>query len=229
MARERKQVEEEVPEGAPEWMITFSDCMTLLLTFFVLLLSFSSFSDKQDAQFKKMADSLAYELSFSEQGSNNESVMVVQETNDAKKHKKGSEQPTKDDGKKNNLMKESDPQDFRDQKVFLLASDEIFWGKGTRISASGQKQLAAMAEYFKKMRNRIVITESPLRAKDDPADLGLRRAWAIVDYMSRQQQMDRALFSISATGTVPGGALPPSLSQADRTLEIVLLERRIYN
>ena len=130
--------------------------------------------------------------------------------------------------KKNNLMKESAPEDFRDQKVFLLASDEIFWGKGTLISASGQKQLAAMAEYFKKMRNRIVITESPLRAKDDPADLGLRRAWAIVDYMS-QQQMDRALFSISATGTVPGGALPPSLSQADRILEIVLLERRIYN
>ena len=38
--------EEEDPGGAPEWMVTFSDCMTLLLTFFVLLLSFSSF-DKE--------------------------------------------------------------------------------------------------------------------------------------------------------------------------------------
>ncbi|MHC4551843.1 MAG: flagellar motor protein MotB [Planctomycetota bacterium] len=229
MAREKKQAEEDIPEGAPEWMVTFSDCMTLLLTFFVLLLSFSSFSDKQEAKFIKVADSLAYELSFSEQNSSNESVMVVQETSDAKQRRKGSEQPTQENAKENNLMKESDPMDFRDQKVFLLASDQVFWGKGTRITPSGQKQLAAMAEYFKKMRNRIVITESALRAKGDPADLGLRRAWAIVDFMTKQQRMDRELFSISTTGTVDGGAMPPSMSQTDRALEIVLLERRIYN
>ncbi|MHC4104970.1 MAG: flagellar motor protein MotB, partial [Planctomycetota bacterium] len=46
MAREKKQVVEDEAPGAPEWMVTFSDCMTLLLTFFVLLLSFSSFDDK---------------------------------------------------------------------------------------------------------------------------------------------------------------------------------------
>ena len=28
--------------GAPDWMVTFADLMSLLLTFFVLLLSFSS-------------------------------------------------------------------------------------------------------------------------------------------------------------------------------------------
>ena len=31
----------ECPEGLPEWMATFSDLVTLLLTFFVLLLSFA--------------------------------------------------------------------------------------------------------------------------------------------------------------------------------------------
>ncbi len=34
--------EEEVAEGAPPWMATFSDMATLLLTFFVLLLSFAN-------------------------------------------------------------------------------------------------------------------------------------------------------------------------------------------
>ncbi|HJL15028.1 MAG TPA: flagellar motor protein MotB [Sandaracinaceae bacterium LLY-WYZ-13_1] len=34
--------EEEVEEGAPAWMATFSDMATLLLTFFVLLLSFAN-------------------------------------------------------------------------------------------------------------------------------------------------------------------------------------------
>ncbi|HFQ89780.1 MAG TPA: flagellar motor protein MotB [Desulfobulbus sp.] len=34
--------EQECPEGAPMWMVTFSDLVTLLLTFFVLLLSMAS-------------------------------------------------------------------------------------------------------------------------------------------------------------------------------------------
>src|SRR4030042_5926969 len=46
MGRRSKQAEPDEAPGAPEWMVTFSDCMTLLLTFFVLLLSFSSFDDR---------------------------------------------------------------------------------------------------------------------------------------------------------------------------------------
>ena len=57
MAREKKEVVEEENSGAPEWMVTFSDCMTLLLTFFVLLLSFSSFSDVSN--YRKMTVSFA--------------------------------------------------------------------------------------------------------------------------------------------------------------------------
>ena len=42
--------------GAPEWMTTFSDLMTLLLTFFILLYSFSSVSNDK---FMKAAGSLS--------------------------------------------------------------------------------------------------------------------------------------------------------------------------
>ena len=42
MGFEKKQPEPEEAPGAPEWMLTFSDCMTLLLTFFVLLITFSA-------------------------------------------------------------------------------------------------------------------------------------------------------------------------------------------
>lgn len=38
----KKKKEEEAPAGAPAWMATFSDLMTLLLCFFVLLFSMSS-------------------------------------------------------------------------------------------------------------------------------------------------------------------------------------------
>ena len=51
MAKEKKPPPQDEEQGAPEWMVTFSDCMTLLLTFFVLLLSFSSFDDKAYRKF----------------------------------------------------------------------------------------------------------------------------------------------------------------------------------
>ena len=47
--------EESKPSGAPMWMCTFADLMSLLLTFFVLLLSMSS---TEAAKFRAMAGSL---------------------------------------------------------------------------------------------------------------------------------------------------------------------------
>lgn len=43
------------PEGAPGWMVTYGDLMTLLLCFFVLLFSFSSLDKKQ---FETMKDTM---------------------------------------------------------------------------------------------------------------------------------------------------------------------------
>ena len=49
------QDDDEARAGAPEWIVTFADLMSLLLTFFVLLLSFSS---TQVAKFEAVAGSL---------------------------------------------------------------------------------------------------------------------------------------------------------------------------
>ena len=43
MAKPEKKQE----EGAPSWMVTFADLMTLLLTFFVLLLSMSTLDNQR--------------------------------------------------------------------------------------------------------------------------------------------------------------------------------------
>ncbi|HVS18005.1 MAG TPA: OmpA family protein [Planctomycetota bacterium] len=40
----RKKHVEEAPAGAPEWIVTFSDMVSLLVTFFVMLMSFSTIS-----------------------------------------------------------------------------------------------------------------------------------------------------------------------------------------
>lgn len=46
----QKKKEEEQSGGAPEWMVTFSDAMTLLMVFFILLFSMSTIDEKKEAQ-----------------------------------------------------------------------------------------------------------------------------------------------------------------------------------
>ncbi len=45
MAKKRQKKKEEQKAGAPDWMVTYSDMVTLLLTFFVMLLAMASFED----------------------------------------------------------------------------------------------------------------------------------------------------------------------------------------
>lgn len=48
--------EQKAPEGAPDWMVTYGDMMTLLLCFFVILVSMSEL--KQDKKFQEVMDSI---------------------------------------------------------------------------------------------------------------------------------------------------------------------------
>ena len=48
--------QEEAPKGAPEWMVTYGDAMTLLLCFFVIIVSMSEI--KEDERFQKVMESL---------------------------------------------------------------------------------------------------------------------------------------------------------------------------
>jgi len=45
MAKQKQKPKDEGPKGAPEWVVTFTDMISLLVTFFVLLMTFSSLED----------------------------------------------------------------------------------------------------------------------------------------------------------------------------------------
>jgi chemotaxis protein MotB len=49
-------MEEDPPIGIPEWVVTFGDMMSLLLTFFIMLVSMSEM--KQDEKFQAMVESM---------------------------------------------------------------------------------------------------------------------------------------------------------------------------
>jgi len=226
----RKQPESEEEAGAPEWMVTFSDCMTLLLTFFVLLLSFSSFDNVEDLF--KLKVIFAEQFSCSLQKTDKESVSPPEPILYNDDLDKGSETPTLERGEEDNLKKETEPVNFRDHKVFLISSGNVFYGNGTIISLQGRKTLSNMALFLKEVPSRVVISENGGEDGESDELFGLRRAWAVIEYFATKQGLDKSMFSIAASTLqedLQSNEYTYSKAKTGRMLEIVLLERSIYN
>jgi chemotaxis protein MotB len=231
--RPRQPESDELP-GAPEWMVTFSDCMTLLLTFFVLLLSFSSFDNKD---VKKTLMALARGLPSAVGTSTaweRDAFLAAEQVKPQEEPRKGSERPTLDGQTEGNTKEDMDLLNFHNRRVFLTSSDNIFWARGTHISAKGREILSDMAALLRTVPNRIVVSENGQADDKSSGDFGLQRAWAVTEYLATEHGVDKMRFSISAASTVPeqdrpdGTAYPPK-SGANRMLEITILERSIYN
>jgi len=236
MARRSKQSEPDEAPGAPEWMVTFSDCMTLLLTFFVLLLSFSSFDERVFRKLKVIFSEALPSANRLEKTHKDAFLNSLQIESTADLDK-GSEKPTLESGNSDRLKEQTGPADFRRQKVFIISSKKVFWGKGKVISYQGRGVLATMASFLREAPSRVVVSENAGRIDEAGEQLGLERAWAIIEYLTTKQGLRRGLFNISAQSTITQDSRD-SLSNEDtavqnhepeRTLEIVLLEPSIYN
>jgi chemotaxis protein MotB len=222
----QKQAEETA--GAPEWMVTFSDCMTLLLTFFVLLLSFSSFDENV---FRKLKLIFNKEWPSISSQAGKDGFLPAKLIESREKLGEGSEKPTLLEGWDDHLKEETEPSDFRRRKVFLIPSNKIFWGKGRVISSEGRGILAVMGSYLKEVPNRVVISENGLGPDMDDIGAGLPRAWAVMEYLTTKQGLEKERLSLSAAGVTASqkDGQASMGSQAGRLLEIVLLERSICN
>ena len=226
----RKQAEpEEQPDGAPDWMVTFSDCMTLLLTFFVLLLSFSSFDDKVFWRLKVIFCKALTNISPNPQ-SDRDSFTHLAPIKYLLEIDRGSEKQTLERDEKDGLLEETEPEDFQNRKVFIISSKKVFWYKGAAISSKGRDIMSTMASFLKEVPDRIVISENG-PGDEDNVQFGLVRAWAVLEYLTETQGLEKKRFSISAASTIPKERFDSGqvVAALERTIEIVLLERSIYN
>jgi chemotaxis protein MotB len=225
MAREKKTPPEDDMPGAPEWMVTFSDCMTLLLTFFVLLLSFSSFDDRI---FKKLRViySDAFPTVHARMQSSREALMEIESIRFDEDIDQGSEKKTDEDGQQGSLL-ETHEKDHLKHKVFLFNSDEFFWGDGTFLSKQGRENLALLARFLNDTPSAVVISENG--DEQSNSDLGMSRSWEVVKYLTNECGMDVDRFSLSAASAIGQENfelfdMGQSQGNETRTLEILLLQ-----
>lgn len=225
MADNPKAPQDDEPQGAPEWMVTFSDCMTLLLTFFVLLLSFSSFDDKVHRQLK---ETMFMDLPsvYRQVKRERDAVKQAEQIIPTRELEKGSEKETLKAGPSGNLQDKSRAEAFRSRKVFLIPSREVFLGRGTALSPKGREMLRRLAEFLEKVPGRIVICESAPDIDSQKKELGLKRCWSVLHRMCRVERFDAKRLSITASTTIPESH---ELNRDQRWLEIVILDRSIAN
>jgi len=233
MAIRPQKTEDEAP-GAPEWMVTFSDCMTLLLTFFVLLLSFSSFDDKV---FPRMESAFAEGLSSVglSYGARKTAFNLAPKITHDQDVNAGSEQPVPDGQYESTPPTDLDFADFENRKVFLIPSDKIFLGRGSRISPGGRQLLGDLASLLEVVPNRVIVGEYAL--EDDgtsPGRLGLTRAWNATQLIIGHSNLDRLRFSISSAPTMDAhsvrhSGLLTANPKTQRVVEIVILDRSVYH
>ncbi|MFA5423429.1 MAG: flagellar motor protein MotB [Phycisphaerae bacterium] len=229
MARAKSSPPQDEQQGAPEWMVTFSDCMTLLLTFFVLLLTFSSFDERVFLKLK-IIYSDAFPTIHSRMRASKEALQEIEQWHFTEDVDKGSEKATHEMGAEGALLEKYDF-DYRKHKVFLIRSDEIFWANGTVISKQGREFLSVLAGFLKNVPEHIVISENIL--EQDDSELSMNRVWTVIEYLAKQG-VDKDRFSISAGSTTgqkafESFALGDGDNQPGRLMEIVLLQRSLTN
>jgi chemotaxis protein MotB len=234
MERASKQVESDQDPGAPEWMVTFSDCMTLLLTFFVLLLSFSSFDDDRVFLHLKVIYSKAFTSIFPMIQIERDSLLYLPPVKYVAELDKGSETTTLEQGTKDGLIKETKMTDLNNSVAFLILSKKVFWAQGAALSPEGRRILDTMAPFLKSSPGRIVISEGGPTGGKSSEYFGLPRAWAVMEYLTKEQKLGNYRFSISddealAQEGFESGRPDSDRPETERAVEIVLLQRSIYN
>lgn len=233
MGRAKKKVESEEELGAPEWMVTFSDCMTLLLTFFVLLLSFSSF-DNRIFRSLKVGYSTAFTNVSMTHKSDRDAFLYIPPVKYIAELRKGSEKPTSSDKLRDGLLEETKMVNLNTGIALLISSKKLFWAQGSTLSSEGRDIMDLMVPFLKGSPSRIVISENGPTNEQASKYFGLPRAWAVIEYLTKERKLNGNRFSISAEGTLAKKNLEKDrssqgASETERTVEIVLLQRSVYN
>ena len=223
-----KQQEEN--NGPGDWIVTFSDCMTLLLCFFVLLLTFSSFDS---VALKKLSGAYNYRTQGSIHNNPRRVPDSPVETPDMlTMTEKGSEHPTDTPiaQVKNPQKREKMPgqEAHKERKVFYIPCDQMFVAEGLKMKDAGKGHLDRIASFLEMKPCLVVVNESRLPAPDAVGayanNAALERARKIVEYCIQTRGVSAEYFSIAADG----GIVSRERFGGRPVIEIALVAPRVY-
>jgi chemotaxis protein MotB len=208
MAERKKKKDDDQGGGAPAWMVTYGDLMSLLLTFFVLLLSFSTISEKD---FKEAVMSLKGAL-----GVMPRSISVVDPrmpNQRMPRMPKTSERVAQELARRVQMQGLEDEVeidfDFEQGGVHINLPGEVLFGPGSAtlrpealpLLSSVTEVLGAVPDAFMEVRGHTDASPVQAGAFSDNYELSFFRAKAVMDYMRSDPAMGLARFESIACGS----------------------------
>jgi hypothetical protein len=238
MAGHKRQASDGGP-SAPIWLLSFSDCMTNLLTFFVLLVTFSSYDNEARESIRALGKVMRKTFpGFTKSDpSDNSAIVPTNQIWAAEEPAYGSEKPsvtTTSNATEGVLRALPETPGYKDCRVLLMPSKRVFLGKSMALSPEGRHITALIASFLKDAPGRVVVSEHGPDGDSTDAHTGLSRAWAVVEVLKAQQGLDLDRCSISTASTLTAKELGENDSLSgqqrdERMLEIVLVGRSVQD
>ncbi len=232
-------MEEDPPMGVPEWVVTFGDMMSLLLTFFIMLVSMSEM--KKDEKFQAMVESLrkkfghelsAESLSPGDHKSRTSAFRVMSTMGRAKKmdtHKGGS--PTKAPVGDNDRVRI-----VRPGGNTAIGTVIFFDDGGTEINDEGKAALDIEIEQLAGKPQKIEIrghTSQQLAQRGpkpiDAMDLSYRRCRSVMTYLIEKHNIPPERIRLAAAGAWEPMHVSndPEKMRLNPRVEVFLLEETV--
>jgi len=235
VAQKHKPPERSGEVGSPLWMISFTDAMTNLLTFFILLVTFSAFgdSDKNSGHAVGIGPRNAGATVFSPSGPALTAAMAPHPPSPpGQQTLEGSEKPNpaaefQKVERPRAPIGILDTEVYRDRKLIYLPSKYLFYGWGKFITEAGQVRLAQIAPLLRATTCQVSVGETSYLHPNHPMfareNIGPERAWAVVQYFTEKEGIPLDRFSLSAAPVAPRENL-----NEEPIVEIALFARRVY-
>lgn len=224
--------------GAPEWMVTFGDLMSLLLTFFILLQMFSEL--KQEHEYQRVLMSI--QEAFGYMGGVGSvpvndtplrsQIEMLQEVA-MRAYQKATASQADDPGLSGTHLRVTR---MRDGIVFTIGGPSTFDELSADVKPQVRAEIEKLSVMLKGRRNKITI-----RGHASPAHLPIDSPWRDLDELSfarasnvknilLEMGLDDQVFRLEAVGTrepaVPRAIDPQELAE-NRRVEVILTEQLV--
>ena len=224
---------------ADGWMTTFSDMVTLLITFFVLLISMSSMDEKAFREvFGFFSDALG-PLEFSGQQDGTElltlpALIPENRTFDAAILNRQLLHVLEEEDSRGISGSGINPFEVRETSrglVIKMSSDILFYRGSARLKNDSQPVLYSIANTLKETGSFISIDghTDAMGSPEVNRTLSLKRAESVLDYFIYNAGLSPVRFGIAGYGStrpVAGNSIEDDMAR-NRRVEIVLLKYRM--
>jgi hypothetical protein len=211
------------PEEGPPlngWILSFSDCMTNLLCFFVLLVSFSSFDTAAQSRIGGAFVSMTNPAFSDRKTEPTDAIVPPPPQPPVDVTPEGAEKPTDlppELVRKPQSQVVPDIKAFHDQVTIRVQAGKLFWGSGDLLTPAGRSSLKLIGSYMRLLPVRAVVRPRG-QAGGAGAESDMRRAWSVVSCISEESQVSRDRFCIAGNA---------GDSTGEPFVEILLLRKEV--